>query len=157
MGKNRFSYATSLGPVTIADDGSGNITHLHLAGKELNIGADVRETDVIRKAGAQVLEYLNGSRKVFDVPLRPEGTEFQLRVWKELRRVPYGTTVTYKDLAVGIGKPSAARAVGMAMNRNPIAIIMPCHRVIGSDGSMTGFANGIDMKVALLKLEGALE
>jgi methylated-DNA-[protein]-cysteine S-methyltransferase len=153
---NRFTYRTGFGPMTIQDDGDGRISHLSFSGRTSDIPAGVFESDVIGRAGRELSEYLDGTRRVFDIPLNPRGTAFQLMVWDELRKVPYGTTVSYKDLAVGIGRPDASRAVGMAMNRNPIPIIVPCHRVIGSDGSMTGFAYGIDMKERLLRMEGAI-
>lgn len=138
------------------DDGNGKITHLFFSNKVVDFPVRTFESDIIKKAGTELEEYLSGSRRVFDIPMSPQGTGFQLEVWKELCKVPYGKTVTYKELAVRIGRPNAARAVGMAMNRNPIAIIAPCHRVIGSDGSMTGFAYGVDMKEKLLKMEGTI-
>lgn len=101
----------------------------------------------------QLTEYFAGKRQSFDLSLHPEGTEFQLRVLEELQRIPYGTTATYGEIAERIGKPKAVRAVGAANGRNPIPIIIPCHRVIGSDGNMTGFGGGIPTKQALLRLE----
>ena len=156
MERNRFTYRTALGPMTILDDGNGKISYLFLSNKDIDIPARIFESEIIRKAGREVEEYLSGFRRAFDIPMNPNGTEFQLKVWEELCKVPYGTTVTYKELAVRAGRPKAARAVGMAMNRNPISIIAPCHRVIGADGSMTGFASGIDMKEKLLRMEGAI-
>lgn len=101
----------------------------------------------------QLREYFAGQRKSFDVPLRLTGTEFQLRVLEELRRIPYGETVSYGDIAKRIGRPRAMRAVGAANGRNPIPIIIPCHRVIGRSGDLTGFGGGLDTKAALLRLE----
>lgn len=101
----------------------------------------------------EVMEYLNGKRKSFDIKYEINGTEFQKKVWKELTNIPYGETRTYKEIAVAVGNPKASRAVGMANNKNPIAIIVPCHRVIGSDGKLVGYAGGLDMKRALLTLE----
>lgn len=101
----------------------------------------------------QLTDYFAGKRAAFDLKLRPGGTEFQLRVLEELQRIPYGTTVSYGEIAERIGKPKAVRAVGAANGRNPIPIIIPCHRVIGSDGNMTGFGGGIPTKKALLRLE----
>jgi methylated-DNA-[protein]-cysteine S-methyltransferase len=98
-------------------------------------------------------EYFGGSRLAFDLDLSPAGTPFQLVVWEELRRIPYGGTTTYGELARRLGRPTAARAVGAAVGRNPISIIVPCHRVVGSDGALTGFAGGLDRKRALLALE----
>ncbi|MDR2727361.1 MAG: methylated-DNA--[protein]-cysteine S-methyltransferase, partial [Deltaproteobacteria bacterium] len=94
-----------------------------------------------------------GSRTSFDLPLHAEGTPFMRRVWEELCGIPYGETRSYKEIAVAIGRPGAMRAVGMANSRNPIALIIPCHRVIGADGSLTGFASGVDLKRRLLELE----
>lgn len=106
-------------------------------------------------AGArqQLAEYFAGDRKDFDLPLQLSGTEFQLRVLEELQRIPYGKTCSYGDIAARIGRPKAMRAVGAANGRNPIPIIIPCHRVIGSGGSLTGFGGGLDTKAALLRLE----
>ena len=101
----------------------------------------------------QLLEYFEGKRREFDIPLSMQGTEFQLRVWKSLQQIPYGETVSYGDVARGISKPKAVRAVGAANGRNPIPIIVPCHRVIGSHGDLTGFGGGLDTKEALLRLE----
>ncbi len=101
----------------------------------------------------QINEYLKGRRTDFDFPYELSGTEFQKRVWKELCHIPYGETRTYKQLAEAIGHPKASRAVGLANSKNPVAIAVPCHRVIGTNGSLTGYAGGLDMKKALLQLE----
>lgn len=101
----------------------------------------------------QLEEYIAGDRHTFDFPVNPEGTPFQKRVWEAARAIPYGTTRTYGDLAQKIGKPLAARAVGGALNKNPLLLVIPCHRIVGSTGSMTGFACGIRMKESLLSLE----
>ena len=98
-------------------------------------------------------EYFAGERKRFDLPLKPSGTEFQLRVLEELQRIPYGETASYADVARRIGKPKALRAVGAANGRNPLPIVIPCHRVIGSSGDLTGFGGGLATKQALLRLE----
>ncbi len=106
-------------------------------------------------AGAmtQLAEYFTGRRKRFDLPLAPQGTEFQRAVWQALARIPYGETLTYGELARRIGRPSASRAVGLANGANPLPIVVPCHRVIGADGSLTGFGGGLDIKRKLLALE----
>jgi methylated-DNA-[protein]-cysteine S-methyltransferase len=106
-------------------------------------------------AAAQLREYFARDRIAFDLPLKPSGNAFEHRVWDELARIPYGETASYTDIANRIGRPGAARAVGRANARNPIAIVVPCHRVIGSDGSLTGYAGGLDSKRALLALEAA--
>lgn len=106
-------------------------------------------------ARAQLGAYFRGETPAFDLPLAPAGTPFQLRVWEELRRIPYGTTVSYGELARRVDRPGSSRAVGSANSRNPLPIVVPCHRVIGADGSLTGYAGGLERKRALLELEGA--
>jgi len=101
----------------------------------------------------QLAEYFAGKRQEFDLKLSPEGTAFQKRVWQELQQIPFGQTACYGDIAERIGKPKASRAVGMANSKNPLPVIVPCHRVIGKDGSLTGFGGGLDIKKQLLKLE----
>jgi len=108
---------------------------------------------VIDRAIVEMDEYLAGKRTDFSIPLAPEGTPFQREVWKALRAIPFGETRSYADVASAIGKPRAVRAVGAANGRNPIGIVVPCHRVIGKDGSLTGYAGGMDRKAYLLHLE----
>lgn len=103
----------------------------------------------------QLTAYFAGQLTVFDLPLRAEGTPFRMRVWEELRRIPYGESISYGELARRIGNPNASRAVGGASHHNPISIIIPCHRVVGANGDLTGYGGGMDMKEALLQLEGA--
>jgi len=103
----------------------------------------------------QLSEYFAGQRTQFDLPLKPRGTQFQMRVWQALREIPFGQTRSYMDLAKAIGSPEAIRAVGAANGKNPLSIIVPCHRVIGADGSLTGFAGGLQVKAALLALEAS--
>lgn len=105
----------------------------------------------------QLTEYFNRKRRVFDFPYKLNGTVFQMKVWKALCKIPYGETRTYKEIAEAVGNPAACRAVGMANNKNPVSIAVPCHRVIGSDGSLTGYGGGLDMKAALLNLEAGKE
>ncbi|MCC6171616.1 MAG: methylated-DNA--[protein]-cysteine S-methyltransferase [Gammaproteobacteria bacterium] len=121
-------------------------------------GDDWREGDnaVLRKAAGQLFEYFSGRRRAFDLPLSPAGTEFQRTVWTMLTKIPYGETISYAQLAARVGKPMAIRAVGAANGRNPLPIVLPCHRVIGADGSLTGFGGGLPIKRFLLELEGAL-
>lgn len=107
------------------------------------------------EATRQLRDYFAGQRTEFDLPLAPHGTEFQLRVWKALQQIPYGRTLSYGELATEIGRPSAARAVGLANGRNPISIIVPCHRVVGATGDLTGYGGGLDRKRQLLNLERA--
>lgn len=124
------------------------------AEKEVDTSSeDIVISDFSNKVFEQIQEYLQGVRKSFDVNYKLSGTEFQLSVWRELLKIPYGETRTYKEVAIALGNDKAARAVGMANNKNPLHIIIPCHRVIGTNGSLTGYAGGIDIKEKLLKLE----
>lgn len=116
--------------------------------------APAEDCPLLDEAERQLREYFAGTRRAFDLPLAPAGTEFQQKVWAALREIPYGETRTYGDIAKNLGKPGASRAVGMANNRNPISILIPCHRVIGANGSLVGYGGGLDKKQFLLKLEG---
>lgn len=122
---------------------------------ELRFGeiADENPSPVLNMGRIQLEEYFEGKRKEFDLPLQAAGTDFQKKVWQALREIPYGETASYGGIAEKIGNKNACRAVGMANNRNPIAVIIPCHRVVGADGSLTGYAGGLDKKEFLLKLE----
>ncbi|MCL1842742.1 MAG: methylated-DNA--[protein]-cysteine S-methyltransferase [Defluviitaleaceae bacterium] len=113
--------------------------------------------DITKEAAKQIDEYFKKKRKKFELPLRPKGTSFQLAAWNALVSIPYGETRTYKQIAEFLENPKACRAVGSANNKNPIPIIIPCHRVIGADGSLTGYAYGIEMKKRLLALENSGE
>lgn len=114
-------------------------------------------TPLLKMLFSQLDEYFSKKRKHFSVPIDPKGTAFQQKVWTALQEIPYGQTCSYKDIAVKIGKPSACRAVGGANNKNPIMIIVPCHRVIGKNGNLTGYYGGIDKKDFLLKLEQGIK
>lgn len=114
---------------------------------------DARLPDCLETCVEQIDEYFKGNRKEFSVPLQTEGTEFQQKVWRQLKRIPYGAVASYGDVARAIGRPTACRAVGSANHSNPIAIIIPCHRVIGADGSLTGYGGGLWRKEWLLNLE----
>ncbi|MDR2503258.1 MAG: methylated-DNA--[protein]-cysteine S-methyltransferase [Deltaproteobacteria bacterium] len=111
---------------------------------------------LLREAAEQLKAYFNGKLKNFTLPLRPRGTPFMLAVWEELRRIPYGRTASYKEIALRSGRPLACRAVGQANHKNPLAIVIPCHRVIGHNRKLVGYAGGLGIKTALLRLEGAL-
>ena len=113
-------------------------------------------TALSEKVFAQLQEYFAGRRTAFSLPYKFNGTEFQQQVWAQIAKIPYGQTVTYKDIAQAIGKPRAFQATGRAVGANPLAIIIPCHRVVGSNGDLTGYAFGLEMKKALLKLESSL-
>ncbi|MEO8536926.1 MAG: methylated-DNA--[protein]-cysteine S-methyltransferase [Betaproteobacteria bacterium] len=114
---------------------------------------DVPDLPVFDVAQAQLAGYFSGARTTFDVPLAPEGTPFQQDVWAAIRGVPFGETIPYAELARRVGRPAAVRAAGAATGRNPLTIMIPCHRIVGSDGALTGFAGGIDRKRVLLALE----
>ena len=113
----------------------------------------LKETDLINNTRKQLDEYFAGKRKKFDIPIKLDGTDFQIKVWKELLKIPYGETCSYLDIAKCIGNPKASRAVGMANNKNKIIIIVPCHRVIGSNKKLVGYACGLEVKEKLLELE----
>jgi len=142
-------------PILLAGDEEGLKHVLFLRSeKKVDIPADwVKNKEFFIETARQLEAYFSGKLKSFEIKLSPEGTEFQKSVWKALCEIPYGETRTYKDIALSIGNPKAYRAVGLANNRNPIAIIVPCHRVIGSNGKLTGYACGLDVKEFLLKLE----
>lgn len=114
---------------------------------------DEGRTALTDLAFRQISEYMEGRRRGFDLPYILRGTEFQERVWQALRAIPYGETRTYREIAAAVGRPKACRAVGMANHRNPLLIVVPCHRVIGADGRLVGYGSGLDMKEALLRLE----
>ena len=128
------------------------ITNMHIA-KEISKDINLMETKLLKKANQQLQEYLKGERKIFDLPLEPHGTEFQKKVWNSLQKIHYGETNSYKDIAKSIGNIKACRAVGMANNKNPILIFIPCHRVIGSNGKLVGYAGGLNIKEKLLQIE----
>ena len=122
-------------------------------GAEFCIFYEDKAPSIVVEAFRQLDEYFKGERTEFDLPLAPEGTPFMKRVWSALCDIPYGTTATYKDIAIAVGCPKGYRAVGMANNKNPIGIIIPCHRVIGCSGKLVGYAGGTDLKTKLLVLE----
>ncbi len=145
-----------IGPILLAGNEKGLKRLIFLKGKKrIEIPSDwIENKEYFREAARQLEDYFSGKLESFDLELALEGTDFQKSVWKALCEIPYGETRTYKEIAVSIGKPKAYRAVGLANNRNPIAIIIPCHRVIGADGKLTGYASGLDIKEFLLRLEG---
>ena len=157
-----LNYDSPIGPLLIAAE-DGHIVEISF------MEADTREkyrrpalhenneqasnTDAAVACIAELEAYFAGKLQVFTVPIKPTGTDFRKRVWAALMDIPYGKTISYKELAVSIGQPNASRAVGGANNNNPISIIVPCHRVIGADGSLTGYGGGLDNKTFLLELE----
>lgn len=150
--KKIFYYETKIGKIGIVQNNE-KITNIYTSDKLPSEGMEVIETPLIIDAANQLKDYLSGKRKSFDFPIDPEGTEFQKKVWKELQNTPYGETLSYKDIAEKIGNPKASRAIGMANNKNPILIIIPCHRIIGKNGKLVGYAAGLDMKKQLLEME----
>lgn len=144
------SFESPIGPVTISSQDGESICEIAFAEPD-----GYPSCNVTSKGKQQLIEYFNRQRQQFDLPLTPAGTEFQQRVWKQLATLKYGQLASYKDIAVAIGNPKGNRAVGMANGRNPIAIVVPCHRVIGADGSITGYTGGIEKKAFLLRHEGA--
>lgn len=145
-----------LGPITLAgDDVLTYLTMDHQAHAP-DRSSWPEDRSAFAEAAAQLRAYFAGELREFDVEMRLEGTEFQLEVWSALRAIPYGETRSYGWLAEQVGRPGASRAVGAANGRNPIGIIVPCHRVIGADGSLTGYGGGLERKRLLLELEGAL-
>ncbi|MDD3654347.1 MAG: methylated-DNA--[protein]-cysteine S-methyltransferase [Desulfotomaculaceae bacterium] len=150
--KSIFSYQTVLGEIRIAENGAA-ITNLYFQGDTIPTEVVVQETELLREAAQQLREYLTGKRTNFSLPLAPEGTRFMLHVWEALCSIPYGDTRSYGDVANSIGKKKASRAVGMANNKNPIPIFIPCHRVVGKNGKLVGYRGGLQMKERLLELE----
>lgn len=146
-----YVYSSPIGDLTIAEK-KGFLAAVAF-GAAIPDGYSRCNTSLIRQTAAQLKEYFAGCRKQFDLPLAPEGTAFQQKVWAALQTIPYGTTVSYLDIAVQIGNARACRAVGMANHNNPVSIIIPCHRVIGKNGSLVGYGGGLDIKTQLLKLE----
>lgn len=147
-----FHYQTSIGVIGIAEEG-GKITHVTISPAKWPNDAVEKETPILKEAAKQINDYLAGKRKEFQLPLAPKGTTFQQKVWAVLQTIPYGETATYKEVAIKTGSPLGFRAVGMANNKNPIGIIVPCHRVIGCNGKLVGYAGGLEVKSKLLELE----
>jgi methylated-DNA-[protein]-cysteine S-methyltransferase len=146
------TMTTPIGELLLAADDEG-LTHLLMEPFDPPAGPRDDDDPVLAKARAQLDAYFAGDLTEFDLPLHPAGTEFQRRVWDALTTIPYGRTASYGQIAAAIGAPGAARAVGLANGRNPISIIVPCHRVIGSGGALTGYGGGLDRKRYLLGLE----
>lgn len=158
----RFArYESPLGLMFATADDAG-ITHIEFAGAKYAPDAqpdwieDPQSPD-LAACGRQLAEYFAGTRTVFELRLAPRGSEFQQRVWREIARIPYGQTISYAELAKRAGAPGQARAAGAATGRNPVSLAIPCHRIVGSDGSLTGYAGGLERKRELLELEGVLQ
>lgn len=157
-GTSHLVVDSPVGPLTLVSDGEHLIgvyftEHRHAPG---DVGRQVTDDDapgVLRDAATQLEEYFAGSRTEFDLPVAATGTPFQQRVWALLRQIPYGQTWSYGQLAAELGQPTASRAVGLANGRNPVSIVVPCHRVIGASGAITGYGGGVERKQLLLDLE----
>mgnify|MGYP000850979676 CR=1 FL=1 len=146
-----FTYETIIGKITITECDL-QITSIDFGESDAKQSTR-KETPFMKEARKELEEYFKGTRKTFTLPLSLEGTPFQKKVWQVLMTIPYGKTMTYKQVAEAIGNPKACRAVGLANNRNPIPIIVPCHRVIGSNGKLVGYAGGLHIKEKLLEME----
>ena len=145
-------YDTVIGKIII-EESEEKISRIEIVNGTEKFDGKEEETELINKTYKELDEYFRGKRKNFDIPLKIEGTEFQKKVWNELLEIPYGETRSYLDIAKRVGNPKASRAVGTANHNNKIIIIIPCHRVIGSNKKLIGYAGGLDVKEKLLKLE----
>lgn len=150
----QYICPSPIGPLTLVEEDGA------LAAVRWNFGLPrdaaplaLPSTPLLRQAAAELAAYFAGQLRQFTVPLAPKGTPFQQKVWKALQEIPYGETRSYKELAIAVGNEKACRAVGMANNRNSLPIFIPCHRVVGSDGKLVGYAGGLDVKTFLLELE----
>ena len=163
MLKQSYTFQSPIGILTISEAG-GYLTDLFLERENAGLLSEKQSeqryhphSEVLYETYCQLREYFAGNRREFTIPIRAEGTMFQKRVWEELRKIPYGATRSYAEIADGIGNPKAVRAVGQANHRNPILILVPCHRVIHKNGDISGFGCGDDVKRYLLELEGRKE
>lgn len=150
-----LTFASPIGPLTLVErDGALGAVYLRDDARLRGVaGAAARPSSLLSEARAQLEAYFRGARRTFDLPLAPRGTAFQHAVWSELARIPFAQTRTYRDVARAIGRPDACRAVGAANGRNPLAIVVPCHRVVGTGGALTGYAGGLPAKRWLLACE----
>ena len=143
---------SAIGRIGIAESG-GAITNLLFEHYSVPEGAEPGHSDLLREAFRQLQAYLSGALRVFDLPLAPRGTPFMQEVWRQVAAVPFGMTASYREIAIAAGNPKAVRAVGMANRSNPVPLFIPCHRIIGSDGSLTGYRGGLQLKQLLLERE----
>lgn len=152
--RNLAFIDTKIGKLAIEENGRA-ITDVYIVNEEIEKDDSIllKETDLLKEASKQIKEYFEGNRQNFDLLLEPKGTEFQQKVWNALKEIHYGETKSYGEIAKMIGNEKAARAVGTANNKNPIMIIIPCHRVIGANGKLVGYSEGVDIKETLLNLE----
>jgi methylated-DNA-[protein]-cysteine S-methyltransferase len=155
MNTRSNEVASPVGALRLTAEGEA-LTEILFLGRRAPTVAGAARDSLLKEVHSQLEAYFEGNRRDFDLPLAPAGTDFQCRVWKELVRIPYGTTLSYGAIARRIRRPAALRAVGAANGRNPIPIIIPCHRVIGADGTLTGYGGGLPIKEHLLSLEGVV-
>lgn len=146
-----YFYHSPIGVLVLGEE-DGHLTRLTYQ-EEITTPHVMEKTPLLDQAERQLMEYFQGERTDFELPLIPKGTAFQKMVWQALQEIPYGATVSYGEIAKKIGNPKGARAVGMANNKNPISIIIPCHRVVGADGKLVGYGGGLEKKILLLELE----
>jgi methylated-DNA-[protein]-cysteine S-methyltransferase len=154
--KSVYYYDFPIGKIGIVEEKDA-ITHIFFGDKLGILNVTEKETPIVKEAARQLADYFARKRKDFDLPLALNGTPFQLKVWQALTTIPYGETRSYKQIAEQIGNSKACRAVGLANNRNPISIVVPCHRVIGANGKLVGYGGGLDVKKYLLELEGCIK
>lgn len=150
--KKIFFYDTTIGKLGIAEE-NGALTDVYFSGEDGASDVILEESILLKEANRQLQEYFAGKRQVFDLPLAPQGTTFQQKVWQALTEIPFGETRSYGQIAKCIGQPKASRAVGGANNKNPLPIFIPCHRVIGANGKLVGYAGGLEIKKTLLHVE----
>ena len=150
--KKGYIFETPIGRIFLVEEDQV-LTHLCLPNSLPPQTIIFQKTAFLQKVAKQLEEYFNGTRTEFTIPLHPQGTDFQKKCWQALQKIPYGKTCSYQEIASAIGNPKACRAVGMANHYNPIAILIPCHRVIGANGKLVGYGGGLNIKQYLLQLE----
>lgn len=153
--KKYIEFKSKIGTMFIGGT-SSEVTHITWTRPSFSKLKKETEFEILHKCRNELSEFLDGSRKSFSIPIVVQGTDFQESVWNELQKIPYGATISYKELALRVNNPKAMQAVGSANGKNPISIIIPCHRVIACDGKLSGYAGGVDKKEKLLRLEGAI-
>lgn len=149
----QWKFDSKIGPLYLVASEKG-LKGVYVEKQNIEMVKSLKESKTLQSTVKELSEYLNGERKKFEIPLDIEGTEFQKRVWNQLRKIPFGKTFSYKELATQIKNEKACRAVGTANGKNPLCIIIPCHRIIAADGTIGGYSGGLDLKIKLLELEG---
>jgi methylated-DNA-[protein]-cysteine S-methyltransferase len=149
----QWKFDSKVGPLYLVASAKG-LKGVYVERQNIEMVKSLKHSKILQDTVDELSEYFNGDRKKFDIPLDIEGTEFQKRVWNQLRKIPFGKTFSYKELATQIKNEKACRAVGTANGKNPLCIIIPCHRIIAADGTLGGYSGGLDLKIKLLELEG---